>query len=198
MCIRDRLQPLLEATRLTATQALLDRDRGTQVDCYVRMLELGVAFENLGHGRTVLRQEARVLIDRAVESYDLADRLRAAPGSDSDMRAEMSRLRVDHLELAEDLLVAAIGFDPDFPETHHRLGEVYFALGSFDRAAREWEAVLTLMEREPLAGAVHLNVARAWREHGDLDRARATCQRYLSDSPGGEWVEQTEEMLRRL
>ena len=191
-------ESLLEATKLAATEAMLVGDRGEQVACYVRMRELGVAMEDLGFGKTVLRQEADTLIRRAAEAGDLAERLRADVGAEAAVREEMARLRVRELELAEELLVYAIGFDPSSPEAHHRLGETYFALGSYDRAAREWEAVLSLSHRESLEMGVHLNIARAWHEFGDVGRARSACEDYLAESPSGEWAEETEELLSRL
>ncbi len=191
-------EPLLEATRLTATEAMLAGDRGEQVACYVRMRELGVAMDDLGFGQTVLRQEADTLTQRAAEAFDLADRLRTDAGAEAGVREEMAHLRVRELELAEELLISAIGFDPTSPEAHHRLGETYFALGSYDRAAREWQAVSDLAPREGQKIGVHLNIARAWHQFGDASRARSACEAYLTESPSGEWVEETEELLSRL
>jgi tetratricopeptide (TPR) repeat protein len=193
------LESLLQATRSTATQAMLDKDRGLQVACLLRMRELGVPLADLGFGAVVLRQEAERLVERAADAFELAERLQADPELPSAAFEELMQAKVREMETSEALLRRALVYDPLSLEAHHRLGETLFRLGSYELAAREWEAVLNLADDpEQLGSAVHLNLARAWKQAGRDDLAREACASYLADHPTGQWVDDTQELLERL
>ena len=192
-------EALVQATRSTATQAMVDKDRALQVECLLRLRALGLSMDELGFGASILRQEADTLIERAVQAYDRADRLQAVPDLPPAALDELVAARVREWETSEALLRRALDYDPLSVEARHRLGETLFRLASYEQAAREWEAVLNLCEDpEQLGSAVHLNLARAYKLAGDGTRAREVCEVYLAERPGGRWVDETSEMLTRL
>ena len=178
---------------------MIEKDRARQVQCLLRLRELGLSMDELGFGATILRQEADKLVERAVGHFDLAERLQAAPDLPDGALDELVAARVREWETAEALLRRALDHDPLSVEARHRLGETLFRLASYELAAREWEAVLNLAEDpEALGSPVHLNLARAYKLSGAGERARAVCEVYLAERPTGRWTDQTIEMLERL
>lgn len=189
----------LTALRADAAEALLTRERPRQVTAYLRMLELGVPREQLGFGADVLRQEAEARIKEGSEAYDLGQRLVIDADLAPEVRAEAIAARVRQFEKAEVLFRAALDFDPDSLEARHRLGEALFRMGDFESAAREWEALALLSRGQPEGqSGLHLNIARAWRGAGHLDRAQRVLEDYLAENPRGEFVDQTESLLAQL
>ena len=70
---------------------------------------------------------------------------------------------------------------PQDEETHARLGDLLFASGEFDRAQREFAAVLAL---EPLDRATaEYDLARAYAKMGDLPKARLHVLQALERAP---------------
>lgn len=192
-------EDLLLALRADAAEALLAKDRTRNVSAYLRMLELGVPREQLGFGADVLRREAEQRIAEGLQAFELGENLRVDGELEPAVRAEAISARVRQFEKAEASFRSALDFDPDSLEARHRLGEALYRMGDFESAAREWEAVQLLARGSEYEGSgVHLNIARAWRGAGHADRARRVLEEYLSTAPRGEYVDETEALLRLL
>jgi len=80
------------------------------------------------------------------------------------------------------------------------LGVVAFKLRDYAAAAENWRAVLELAEREglELPEPVHLNLARALHQAGQVDEVKPLLTRWLDAHPGSEHADATREMLKRL
>lgn len=80
------------------------------------------------------------------------------------------RLKEGDLEAADDRFAAALALDPQSAAAHYGRGRVAFAQGRYAESISLFEATLAL---QPEASVVHHQLGLAYRERGDLERARA-------------------------
>jgi len=101
---------------------------------------------------------------------------------------------------AADLFRAALAIDPESIEARNHLGVSLFQEKDYRGAAELWDSVLQLAEKDfvELPSPVHLNLARAWRQCGEPERAMGALTRYLEREPEGEWAEESRNMLAAL
>jgi tetratricopeptide (TPR) repeat protein len=160
-----------------ATVALLAKDRPRALERYLRALALGLPREELGFGATVIAEAVAERVERGTAAYERGD----LPG-------------------AREAFEAALAVDPHSTEALNHLGVVLFRSGDHSAAAERWKAVLEAAREQglELPEPVHLNLARALYQCGRLDEVRSVLERYLSDSPDGEFAAETREMLARL
>jgi len=160
-----------------ATTSLLLKDRAKAVEHYLAARALGTSDDELGFGMTVLAQESEAAIERGITAY--------AEARLDDARRELER---------------ALELDPRATEAWNHLGVVLFRLADYQQAAEAWSVVLAAASRleDPLPEPVHLNLAKAWRLAGELDKARAVLSNYLDREPEGSWAEETRDLLFRL
>jgi len=160
--------------RQAATACLLTKDRDEAVEHYLAARALGLDEEGLGFGATILGQEAEKAVDRGIAAYE-------------DGRLEPARQEFER----------ALELDPQSMAAQNHLGVVLFRLADHEGAARAWSIVLGDAARTgiTLPEPVHLNLAKAWKLAGDLDKARAVLSNYLDREPEGRWAEETRELL---
>ena len=85
------------------------------------------------------------------------------------------------LKTAERLWTAAIAHGDDSPETNRKLGELYLQAGNFERACIHLNVAAAAAPSDAVLTA---NLARAYQESGELDKAEAHWQRAKELSPG--------------
>ncbi len=160
-----------------ATRLLLERRRPEAIEHVLAARSLGLDDEGLGFGATLLAEEGNAAIERGIAAFEAGDLVRA-----------------------EDEFRGALRLDPGALEARNHLGIVRFRREDYAGAAELWEKVLeSARERSiELPEPVHLNLARALRLLGQVDRARGRLEEYLGRAPGGEFAEETRDLLRRL
>ena len=139
---------------------------------------LGISDEELGfYAISVLGDQSRACIDSGLANLEAGRAGEAA----------------DHFR-------AALAIDPSSLEARNHLGVCLFQAGDFRGAAELWDQVLRTAEELPLElpDPVHLNLARAWRQCGEFERAMGALDRYLERDGAGEWAEETRNMLAAL
>ena len=84
------------------------------------------------------------------------------------------RLELDDLDGAEAVFARAVELDPESGAAHHGLGRVA-------SARSDWPAAIAALDRalelQPEATSIHHLLGMAWRQQGDLDRARYHLRR---------------------
>lgn len=160
-----------------ATARVLLKDREGAREHYLAARALGLEGEELGFGVDLLREEAQVAVERGLEHY--------AAGRLGEALAAFER----GLEL-----------DPDDLMARNHSGVLHFRLADHERAARAWRIVVDTAAAEglELPEPVHLNLARALLLSGDADGALAACDRYLTVSPEGRFVDETRALRAEL
>lgn len=174
---RDLRSTLALYYQRAATAALLVPDRALAVERYLRARELGLSDSDLGFGLQVLAETSSKAIESGIESYE-----------------------------AQDLAAARASFEqalrccPNSVEGHNHLAVVLFKQGHFDGASEHWRKVLDLAAAggETLPEPVHLNLARALHEQGQLAEVKELLEDYLAREPQGEWADATRKMLDRF
>lgn len=139
---------------------------------------LGISDADLGYyAISVLGDQARACIDSG-----------------------LANLETGRSEAAGDHFRAALAIDPSNLEARNHLGVCLFQGGEYRAAAELWDEVLRAAEELPLElpDPVHLNLARAWRQCGEFERAVGALDRYLERDGAGEWAEETRNMLAAL
>lgn len=82
---------------------------------------------------------------------------------------------------AEQEWLAGIREDPNFPDNHAQLGDLYTALGRPGEAAVQYQAASRLTPKD---GALFLRLARADEAAGDMEAARAAAEHAAALHPG--------------
>lgn len=160
-----------------ATSLLLDGDREGATGQYLRARELGLDDEGLGFGSEVLEEAATRRIDEGIALF--------------------GEKRFDP---AAEAFAEALALSPENLEARNHLGVVRFQLEDYAGAARAWKKLLQKARKAAVAlpDPVHLNLARAWRLAGRVEKAREVLSDYLDREPDGRWSEATRDLLARV
>ncbi len=184
----------------------LERSWLVNPDNYILTLQLGTALKNLGRA-----EEAIPYLEKALElfpthadlssPYPLLAELYEASGQQDNalqIRQRWWQARPLYIENAHQLasllsqgerqqeaaryLEEVMYLNPFQPETHERLGDIYFDLDQFEKAVREMEVFLSLASVD-LATA-HYKLARALLGLGNAGRSRTHILLSLEIAPG--------------
>jgi tetratricopeptide (TPR) repeat protein len=171
-------------TRVLVRHAALLADAGRVHDA---MAELEQAIALNPRHASALRMLGSLLVQSgryrdAVAHYQRAE-LVVRPDLTTLINTAVLSGQAGDLTRAEERLLRALRMDPDYPEAHLNLAEVYFARARFDEAIAHYQRFLTLTPRLELTGrrlrlraAVLLKVADAGGKAGRPDAARAAIE----------------------
>jgi Tfp pilus assembly protein PilF len=133
------------------------------------------------------------MIDRAVEQYDIALRLKP---DDVDVRNNLGNIYRSEGEIdqAIEQYNMALRIKPDNAETHNNLGYAYKIEGMNDKALREFLIALRL---KPDLAEAHFNVGLLYIERGEAALGRAELEKGLTIKPDDQAALQLSRSISR-
>lgn len=157
--------------------ALLGREREAALAHFRKARALGLSDEELSSGARLLAESSAAHIARGIEAYQ----------------------RKDYAG-AEQAFRAALEDEPASLAAQNHLAVALHARGQYAQAAALWEQVLRIAREEQLdlPEPVELNLAKAYAAAGELEKARATLEGFVTSKPQSPHASHARAMLEKL
>ena len=157
--------------------ALLRGKQHTALDHFAAARRAGLDDEALGSAAQLLREAASDEVTAGVEAFTQGD-----------------------LVVASERFERALRWDPEQLAAMNHLAVCRMKQAQPQRAADLWRRVLEIAgaERLELPEPVHVNLARALAETGDVEGAKLVLLEHLDRNPSSPWVRETERALQQL
>ena len=129
-------------------------------------------------------------LERAEKMYEKARMIRES--EEHNIKGLQAYLEKDY-SLALQEFNRSIEANPSDPAPYFNIGNIYFIMGTLDRAYRYQEKALEL---DPGYAAAHYGLGLIYKEWGDMKTAKKHWQEYLRMEPSGYFSRRAKEELR--
>jgi len=199
------LSECLAATGLHAeARRVLDglAARGVAIGAEIALLEKRAGFDALLRGKQHEALDHFAAARRAGLDEDAlgsaAQLLREA--ASEEVTAGVEAFAQGELAAASERFERALRWEPDQLAAMNHLAVCRMKQAQPQQAAELWRRVLDIArdERLELPEPVHVNLARALAETGDVEGAKLVLLEHLDRNPSSPWVRETERALQQL
>lgn len=155
--VEEGVRRILEAARLEPSYTSVDFDTALDLHRDAKYDEAATVFARVG----------AMCID------DVAERIRTAK----------DQMRLGNVAEAEATVRRIIETNPNYPDVHNLMGQIWLVKGEFLKAVNEFKAALVI---NPRFVAAHVNLGHACRRMGNEDAARQSYKHALALDPDNE------------